>query len=55
MTVQQQVNDLFETRVGREIVDVVAAVGQAPFLALDVTEQRASDDDAFQAAVDDDT
>jgi len=55
MAVQQQMYDLFETRVGREIVDVVAAVGQTPFLTLDVAEQRASDDDAFQAAVDDDT
>jgi hypothetical protein len=55
MAVEQQVDDLFEARVGCEIVDIVSAVGKTAFSALDVTEQGAADDDALKAAVDDDT
>jgi hypothetical protein len=48
-------DDFFEAGVGCEVVDVVAAEGQAAFFALDVTEQRAPDDDAFEPAIDNDT
>ena len=48
-------HDLFETCIACQIVNVVAAIGKAPFLALDVAEQGVSDDDAFEAAIDDDT
>ncbi len=55
IAVEQQVNDFFETRVGREIVDIVSTERQAAFLALDITKQRAPDDDAFEPAIDNDT
>jgi hypothetical protein len=55
VAVQQQVDDFFETGVGGEIVDVVAAVRQASFTALDVTQLRVADDDALKAAIDNDT
>ncbi len=47
--------DLFKARIGRDIVDVVAAIREAANLALDIAEQRAADDDAFKAAIDDQT
>ena len=53
--VEQQVDDFFETRIGREVVDIVSTVGQAAFLALDITKQRAPDDDAFEPAIDNDS
>lgn len=54
-TVKQQVHDLFKARVRGELVDVVSTVGQAAFFALDITKQRAPDDDAFEPAIDNDT
>ena len=53
--VQQQVNDFFEARVRGQVVDVVSTEGQTAFLALDVTEQCASNDDAFEPAIDNDS
>ena len=53
--VEQQMNDFLETRIRGEIVDVVSAIGQAAFFALDITKQRAPDDDAFEPAIDDDS
>ena len=38
---------------GGEVVDVVAAVGEAAGLALDVAEHRLADDDAFETLVHD--
>ncbi len=52
MAVEQQVNDFFERRVRREIVDVVSAIGQASDRAFDVTELGGPDDDAFEATID---
>jgi len=49
------VHDLFETRIGSEIVYIVAAIGKAALFPLDVRKQRAADDDALQAAIDDDS
>lgn len=36
-------------------MDVVSAIGEAAFFALDVTKERAPDDDAFEPAIDNDT
>jgi len=55
MPVEQQMNDFFETRVWRKIVNVVTAIGKTAFFAFDVAQLRAIDDDAFEAAVDDDS
>jgi hypothetical protein len=52
IAVEQQVNDFFKTRVGGEIVDIVSTERQAAFFALDITKQRAPDDDAFEPAID---
>ena len=49
---QQQVRDLFERRVLREVMDVVAAIGEPPRLALDVAEHGLADDDAFETGID---
>jgi hypothetical protein len=46
-------NDFLKARIRGEVVDIVSTVGEAAFLALDITKERASDDDAFQPAIDD--
>jgi hypothetical protein len=55
ISVKQQMNDFFEARVRGEIVDIVSTERQAAFFALDITKQRAPDDDAFEPAIDNDT
>ena len=52
VAVEQKMDDLFEGRVRREIVDVVATIGQAPDGALDVTELGRPNDDPLEAAID---
>jgi hypothetical protein len=55
VAVEQQVDDFLEGRVRRKIVDVVSAIGEAALLTLDITKQRAPDDDAFEPAIDNDS
>jgi hypothetical protein len=55
MAVEQQMSDLFETGARGKVVDVVSAIGETAFFALDVAEERAPYDDAFKPAIDDDT
>jgi hypothetical protein len=55
IAVEQQMNDFLEARVWSEVVDIVSAEGKAAFFALDITKQRAPDDDAFEPAIDYDT
>ena len=52
MAVKQKMNDFFERRVGREVVDVVATIGKTSDDAFDVTELGRPDDDAFETAID---
>ncbi len=49
---EQQMGNFFERRVGRKIVDVVAAIGQTADLALDIAQDRRTNDDAFETAID---
>ena len=46
--VPQQVADLFEGRVPREIVDVVAAVGQHAAIAVEIADRRRGGDGIFE-------
>ncbi len=52
MAVEQQVNDLFERGVRSEIVDIVAAIGQASDRAFDVTKLGGPDDDTLETPID---
>jgi len=50
LAVPQQIGDLLEGRQPRELVDVIAAVGQASVGAVQVTQSRLGGHDAFETA-----
>ena len=47
----QEEADLFERGLGREIVDVVAAIGEHAAVAVDEADRRRRGDDVFKSAL----
>src|SRR6266540_7033857 len=51
LEVVEKVGDLLEGRLGRQVVDVIAHVPQAPLLAVDVGQAGRCGDDLFQSSL----
>lgn len=52
MPEKHEMRDFFKARIGREIVDVVSAIGETAEFTLYIAQVGVTDHDAFEARVD---